>query len=46
MVIDFPQALLLRDIRNLCAFFAKCGVTADPDALFGEMWNKYQLNEI
>ena len=57
VVIDFPQAsdprrnpnaraLLLRDIRNLCAFFAKCGVNSDPDALFGEMWDKYQLNEI
>lgn len=55
VVIDFPQAsdprrnpnaqaLLLRDLRNLCAFFAKCGVPADPDALFGEMWTKYQLN--
>jgi len=57
VVIDFPQAsdprrnpnaqaLLLRDIRNLCAFFSKCAVNSDPDALFGEMWHKYQLNEI
>lgn len=57
VVIDFPQAsdprrnpnaqaLLLRDLRNLCAFFAKCGVPADPDALFSEMWTKYQLNDI
>lgn len=57
VVIDFPQAsdprrnpnaqaLLLRDIRNICAFFAKWHVPADPEALFTEMWNKYQLNEI
>lgn len=57
VVIDFPQAsdprrnpnaqaLLLRDLRNICAFFSKCAVNSDPDALFGEMWDKYQLNEI
>lgn len=57
VVIDFPQAsdprrnpnaqaLLLRDLRNLCAFFAKCGVPAEPEALFGEMWTKYQLNAL
>ena len=57
VVIDFPQAsdprlnpnaqaLLLRDIRNVCVFFAKWSVPADPEALFGEMWNKYQLSEI
>lgn len=57
VVIDFPQAsdprrnpnaqaLLLRDIRNLCAFFAKCGVAADPGALFAEMWTEYQLNTL
>ncbi len=57
VVIDFPQAsnpmrnpnaqaLLLRDIRNICAFFTKLGVSADPEAIFNEMWAKYQLNEI
>ena len=57
VVIDFPQAsdprlnpnareLLLRDIRNICAFFARLGVLADPEAIFNEMWAKYQLNEI
>lgn len=57
VVIDFPQAsdprrnpnaqaLLLRDLRNLCSFFAKCGVPADPDALFSAMWTKYQLNDL
>ena len=57
VVIDFPQAsdprrnpnaqaLLLRDIRNICAFFAKCGVAAAPDAIFEDMWHRYQLNEI
>ncbi|MBI4801809.1 MAG: hypothetical protein HY796_04720 [Elusimicrobia bacterium] len=57
VVIDFPQAsdprrnpnaqlLLLRDIRNVCAFFAKWNISADPEALFNDLWNKYQLNEI
>jgi len=57
VVINFPQAsdprrnpnaqaLLLRDIRNLCAFFSKCAVNADPDALCREMWDKYRLNEM
>lgn len=57
VVIDFPQAsdprrnpnaqaLLLRDIRNICAFFAGRGVPADPEAIFTELWTKYQLNEM
>lgn len=57
VVIDFPQAsdprrnpnaqaLLLRDLRNLCAFFARCSVPSDPEALFSEMWHKYQLNQM
>lgn len=57
VVIDFPQAsnpmrnpnahaLLLRDIRNVCTFFAKWGVHSDPEAIFNDMWTKYQLNEI
>jgi RIO kinase 1 len=57
VIIDFPQAsdprrnpnaqaLLQRDIRNVCAFFAKCSVISDPEALFSGMWAKYQLNEI
>ncbi len=57
VIIDFPQAsdprrnpnakaLLLRDLRNLCAFFAKCGVTADPEAVFDGIWDRYQLNRL
>ncbi len=57
VVIDFPQAsdprrnpnaqaLLLRDLRNLCAFFARCGVSADPEAVFGDMWSRYLLNQM
>ncbi len=57
VVIDFPQAsdprrnpnapsLLLRDIRNICAFFAMCGVASAPDAIFEDLWRRYQLNEI
>lgn len=57
VVIDFPQAsnpmrnpnaqaLLLRDIRSICTFFSKLGVSADPEDIFNEMWTKYQLNEI
>ena len=57
VVIDFPQAsdprrnpnaqaLLLRDIRNVCAFFARWDIPAAPEVIFAEMWNKYQLNEM
>lgn len=57
VVIDFPQAsdprrnpnaqaLLRRDIGNICAFFARCSVRADPNALFGGLWNRYRLNEL
>lgn len=57
VVIDFPQAsdparnpnapgLLLRDIANICAFFRKLGVCADPEAIFNGMWHKYRRNEI
>ena len=56
VVIDFPQAsdprrnpnaqaLLLRDIRNICAFFAKWW-NPDPEAIFADMWARYQLNEM
>ena len=57
VVIDFPQAsdprrnpnaqaLLLRDIRNICAFFANWGLAADPEGIFGDMWTRYQLNQL
>lgn len=57
VVIDFPQAsdprrnpnaqaLLLRDIRNICAFFARWGVPADPEAVFAGLWRSYQLNQL
>ncbi len=57
VIIDFPQAsdpdrnpnaaeLLLRDICNICDFFGKLGVTSNPEAIFSEMWGKYQMNAI
>ncbi len=55
VIIDFPQAsdprrnpnaqaLLLRDLRNLCAFFARCSVAADPERIFDDIWSRYRLN--
>jgi len=57
VVINFPQAsdprrnpnapaLLLRDIRNICAFFAKWDIPAEPEAIFDGMWSSWQLNEM
>lgn len=50
-VIDFPQAvdpevngnaraLLARDLANLCRFFARYGIRADPDSLADGMWRR------
>jgi RIO kinase 1 len=52
-VIDFPQAvdarmnpnarsLLDRDLENLCGYFARQGVHADPRRLARELWNRYR----
>ena len=56
-VIDFPQAvdsrfnrnafsLLTRDIGNLCRYFARCGVAADPWRLAGGLWRRYLRAEL
>lgn len=52
IIIDFPQAmdarkclnvesLLERDIRNICTFFEKYGVSADPVGIFVKLWKNY-----
>lgn len=51
-VIDLPQAvdartnmnsksLLQRDIENLCRFFGRFGVHADPERLTNELWRRF-----
>jgi len=50
-VIDFPQAvdietnpqaraLLTRDVTNLCRFFARYGVRADPEMVAFDLWRR------
>lgn len=57
VVIDVPQAvdlrsgkdhlpLLLRDVRNLCAYFAKQGVVVDADSLGLDLWYRYNALEL
>ena len=56
-VIDFPQAvdaranpnardLLARDVANLCGYFAKQGVRADPARIAGDLWRRYLRAEL
>jgi RIO kinase 1 len=56
-VIDFPQAvnartnpnaydLLLRDIDNVCRYFARYGIHADPSRIAGELWARFALDEV
>lgn len=51
-VIDFPQAvdprtnpnalpLLERDLENVCAYFARQGVRADPQRIARHMWGRF-----
>jgi RIO kinase 1 len=51
-VIDFPQAvdpranfnaqsLLLRDVTNICNYFAKYNITADAEVLLHRLWKNY-----
>jgi RIO kinase 1 len=53
-IIDLPQAvdartnrnardLLDRDLRTLCAFFARSGVDRDPSRLAADLWRRYQV---
>jgi RIO kinase 1 len=57
VTIDFPQAvdpqinpnslaLLERDITNVCAYFRKYGVVADPAAIAGDLWMRYRFGEL
>jgi RIO kinase 1 len=52
IAIDFPQAsdarfnanaqtFLARDLRNVCQFFARFGVSADAQALADDLWRRY-----
>jgi RIO kinase 1 len=52
-VIDFPQAidarfnpsahaLLERDLANVCRYFARFGVAADPERIARRMWSAYR----
>jgi RIO kinase 1 len=54
-VIDFPQAsdarvnpnapeLLLRDLENVCGFFARRGIRSDPQALRDGLWERFEGN--
>jgi RIO kinase 1 len=56
-IIDFPQAvdrrlnpsafpLLSRDIDNLCRYFARYGVHANPSGLAGELWTQFLRAEL
>jgi len=56
-VIDFPQSvdprlnpsafsLLVRDIDNLCRYFARYGVQADPSRLAEELWARFLRAEL
>jgi RIO kinase 1 len=55
-IIDVPQAvdpeentnareLLTRDIANLCRFFARFGIRADPEALTTGLWRRVRWRE-
>lgn len=55
-VIDFPQAvdpeensnareLLTRDIGNLCRYFARFGIRADPEALTAGLWRQIRWRD-
>jgi len=52
ILIDFPQVtdlrtnrqadlILQRDIRRVCEYFAKHGVSCDPDAIMARLWGEY-----
>lgn len=55
--IDFPQAvdprfnsdapdLLQRDIANVCGYFARYGVRADPLCLAADLWRRFEQGEL
>ena len=56
-VIDFPQAvdarfnpnaleLLERDLANVCGFFARHGINADPHRIARGLWGRYIRSEL
>lgn len=56
-VIDFPQAvhaqinnhsfeLLLRDVENVCSYWGRYGVQANPRRIAEDMWVRYQFGEL
>jgi len=56
-IIDFPQAvdarfnpnaldLLERDLANVCGFFARRGVNADPHRIARTLWARYIRSEL
>ena len=57
VTIDFPQAanpdsnpnaydLLERDLANVCRYFEKHGVRADPSRIAGDLWTRYRFGEL
>jgi RIO kinase 1 len=57
VTIDFPQAvhpranpnaaeLLDRDIINVCKYFQRYGVRADPAAISADLWMRYRFGEL
>jgi len=56
-IIDFPQAvdafdnpnaqsLLSRDIYNVCRYFARYGISADPSRLAEDLWQRFLRREL
>jgi RIO kinase 1 len=56
-VIDFPQAvdprfnrnaraLLERDLANICRYWERYGVRADPRAITADLWHRFQRSEL
>jgi len=56
-IIDFPQAvdprfnqsarsLLVRDLENICKYFARRGVNVDPQRLAGSLWTRFMRGEL
>ncbi len=56
-VIDCPQAidartsphaydLLRRDVRNLCAWFARRGIQGDASRFSHDLWQRYQRGQL
>jgi len=57
VVIDVPQAidpgvnpqaaeLLERDIANVCTYFRRCGVRADPARIAGDLWTRFRFGDL